>query len=183
MLRSRQLQSIMNVKRAATIAVAGGALLAWFAGAATSLHPDPRPIVVRPSPIDARGHKLANEIAKLHERLRPTSTPSQPARNLFTFRAAAARPALPPPPAVVQPLAVVEAAAPRPSPPALTLAGIAEDDGADGPDRTAFISSAGQLHIVKVGDIVQRYKVTAISADVVELTDLDDGTVRRLALR
>jgi hypothetical protein len=177
----------MNVKRTATIAVAGGALLAWFAGAATSLRPAPRPIVVRPSPIDARGHNLANEIAKLHERLRPTSTPSQPARNLFTFRAVAPRPALPPPPpapAVVQQLAVVEAAAPRPSPPALTLAGIAEDEGADGPDRTAFISSAGQLHMVKVGDtIAQKYKVTAISADVVELTDLDDGTVRRLALR
>jgi Tfp pilus assembly protein PilP len=66
----------------------------------------------------------------------------------------------------------------------LTLSGIAEDSGADGPERIAFISASGELLMVKVGDtLAQRYKVTAISSDVVELTNVNDGTVRRLALR
>jgi len=78
-------------------------------------------------------------------------------------------------------------AAPAPVPlslPALKLAGIAEDNGADGPERTAFISGEGQLFMVKEGETVtQRYRVTKISADVVELIDLTDDTLRRLALR
>jgi hypothetical protein len=37
---------------------------------------------------------------------------------------------------------------------------------------------------VKEGEsILDRYRVTKIAADVVELTDVTDGTVRRLALR
>jgi hypothetical protein len=38
--------------------------------------------------------------------------------------------------------------------------------------------------MVKVGEnVTPRYSVAKISADVVELTDLEDGTIRRLALR
>src|SRR5437588_351429 len=57
----------MNVKRTATIAVIGGALAAWLAGAATSNRSMPLPIVTETAPIDARGAALANEIARLHE--------------------------------------------------------------------------------------------------------------------
>ena len=64
------------------------------------------------------------------------------------------------------------------------LAGIAEDAGADGPVRTAIISGGGQLFMVKEGETVTpRYRVAKISADVVELTDVIDNSVRRLALR
>src|SRR5207247_1204620 len=130
---------------------------------------------------ESRGAELADEIARLHERLRPVATPRRPARNLFAYRAApATAPTAPAPtPALT--------AAPAPVPlslPALKLAGIAEDNGADGPERTAFISGEGQLFMVKEGETVtQRYRVTKISADVVELIDLTDDTLRRLALR
>ena len=68
--------------------------------------------------------------------------------------------------------------------PPLKLAGIAEDDGTEGPVRIAFISGGGQLFMVKEGDhVTQRYSVTKISADVVELTDAIDNSTRRLALR
>jgi len=68
--------------------------------------------------------------------------------------------------------------------PPLKLAGIAEDEGADGPVRMAFISGGGQLFMVKEGDAVTaRYRVAKISADVVELTDAIDNSVRRLPLR
>ena len=106
-----------------------------------------------------------------------------PARNLFTFRAAA-RPAAA---AVVlaPPLpALIEARPATVSLPPLRLSGIAEDPGADGPIRIAFISGDGQLFMAKEGELVTaRYRVAKISADVVELTDVIDNSVRRLALR
>src|SRR4051794_40365428 len=105
----------MNLKRTATIVVVGGALLAWLAGAATSnRETEPAPIL-RVPPIDSRGAELASEIARLHERLRPTVPPSTPGRNVFLFRAAPPRavpPPMPPPAA-----AVIEAPAPVAQPP------------------------------------------------------------------
>jgi len=68
--------------------------------------------------------------------------------------------------------------------PPLKLSGIAEDAGADGPVRIAFISGEGQLFMVKEGETVTpRYRVTKISADVVELVDVAANSIRRLALR
>src|SRR5262245_63733817 len=109
----------MHAKRTATIVLGGGALAAWFAGAATSNRALPDPVLTRPPQIDSRGAALASEIEKLHERLRPSATPRTPGRNLFTFRAAAAR-------------AVVDApAAPRPVHAALKLSGLAVDPRSD----------------------------------------------------
>jgi hypothetical protein len=171
----------MRVKRTATIVLGGGALAAWFAGAATSNRPLPDPIVARTPSIDARGAVLAEEIARLHERLRPTAAPHAPGRNLFRFRAAPIAQAVivpMPPRAVVEP----PPAAPLPLP--LRLSGIGEDAGADGPVRIAFIAGDGQLYMVKEGELVTpRFRVTKIAADAVELTDTGDGSLRRLALR
>jgi uncharacterized small protein (DUF1192 family) len=172
----------MNLKRAATIVVVGGALLAWLAGAATSNRAiDPAPLLSVPA-IDARGEALEKEIARLHERLRPSAAPNQTGRNLFSFRSARAREM---PPAVVASHAALVEAPPLPAPPpAFKLAGVAEDPGADGPARTAIITGEGQLFTVKEGEnVTARYRVVKISADVVELLDLTDNTVRRLALR
>ena len=175
----------MNLKRTTLIALVGVALAAWLAGAATSNHVIPSVTVHRPESIEQRGAALAVEIERLHERLAPSAAPSMPGRNLFTFHAPAARPI---------PVPVAPVAAPRPalsesapvelSRPPLKLAGIAEDAGADGPIRIAFISGEGQLFMVKEGEAVTpRYRVAKISADVVELTDVADNSVRRLALR
>jgi hypothetical protein len=172
----------MNMKRTATIAIAGGAVAAWFAGAATSNYPPPQPAVFSAPAIDVRGEALSREIQRLHERLRPTASPRQPGRNLFTFHAAPTpAPVAAPPPAV--PAAIVEAPVAAP-PPALKLSGISEDPGDEGPVRMAFIVAGGQLLMVKEGEpVTPRYRVVKISADVVELTDLLDNTTRRLALR
>jgi hypothetical protein len=173
----------MNLKRTASITCVGGALAAWLAGAATSNHAVLAPIVDVPQPIDARGAELAKEIARLHERLRPTSTPRQPGRNLFAFRAGLSR-ALPPT-APVAPPAIVEAPPTAPAEPALKLSGIAEDADGDGaPVRTAIIAGDGQLFMVKEGEnVTSRYRVARISTDVVELTDLTSGISRRLAMK
>jgi hypothetical protein len=173
---------MMNFKRTATIAFAGGALIAWLAGAATSNHPLAPITRVPPTAVDEHGAALASEIAKLHDRLHPTAPPHQPARNLFAYRAA--RPIAAPPPLDLPRPAITEAAPFVPAQPALKLAGIAEDDGPDGPIRMAFISGEGQLFMVREGEMVTpRYRVNKITADVVELQDVNEQTLRRLALR
>jgi hypothetical protein len=182
-LRSETPQLLMmNPKRTATIVVVGGALLAWLAGAATSNRAiEPAPVISIPA-IDNSGVALDKEIARLHERLRPTATPAQSNRNLFSFRSAPVR-AVPAPSAPAAPALVEAPPLPPPLPP-LKLVGIAEDPGADGPARTAILVGDGQLYTVKEGEnVTARYRVTRISADVVELLDLNDSSLRRLALR
>lgn len=172
----------MHVKRTATIVVVGGALAAWLAGAATSSRAVPDPIVPRPAVIDARGADLAGEIARLHERLRPSTTPRAPARNVFRYQSAAV--AAPQSLVAARPAIIEAPAAPKPALAPLRLSGIAEDEGAEGPVRVAIISGEGQLYMAKVGELVTaRYRVTQITADVVELLDLQDNTTRRLALK
>jgi hypothetical protein len=171
----------MHVNRTLTLVAISGALAAWYAGAATSKHDVPPPIVLATPRIDLQGADLAKEIARLHEQLRPDATPRQPARNLFTYRAAPvthqAAPA--PAPALSEPAAPV-----APPLPPLKLSGIAEDDGPDGPIRTAIISAEGQLFLVKAGDAVtSRYRVARVASDVVELTDTIDNSIRRLPLK
>jgi hypothetical protein len=173
----------MNLKRTTMIAAGCAALIAWLAGAATSNHPIPTVTELQQTAIEKRGAELAIEIERLHERLAPTVAPSAPGRNLFTFRAAAApRPIAP----IVEPTrAALTEFAPAPiALPPLKLSGIAEDADADGPVRIAFIAGEGQLFMVREGDTVTpRYRVAKISADVVELTDVIDNSIRRLALR
>jgi len=172
----------MTVKRTTTIVVVGAALVAWLAGAATSNHLIPPAPIVQPTAIEKRGAELAVEIERLHQRLAPSVTPRAPGRNLFTFHQAAPQAA--PPVAPTPRPAITEFTPPPFALPPLKLSGIAEDPGADGPIRVAFIAGEGQLFMVKEGELVTpRYRVAKISAEVVELTDVVDNSIRRLALR
>jgi hypothetical protein len=172
----------MNLKRAATIVTTGGGLAAWLVGATTTNHvvTPPADLSARP-PIERRGAELATEIGRFHDRLPPTAAPREPGRNLFKFRSTpAARPVA----AAAAPAAPVPDIAAPPALPLMRLVGVSEDPGPNGPERNVFISADGQLFIAKEGDMVMtRYKVTKIAVDIVELTDIADGTVRRLALR
>jgi hypothetical protein len=174
----------MNLKRTATLLVVGAALAAWLAAAATSGNRDAvDPILLKPRPVDARGEALANEIARLHDRLRPAAVPRQPSRNLFSYAPRPVRGAAPPPIAS-KPAPPEAPAVGRPAAPALKLSGIAEDTTPDGVVRTAIISGSGQLYLVKEGEsVTTRFRVAKISSDVVELSDLTDGTTLRLALK
>ena len=174
-------RTFMNVKRTATIVAIGGAFAAWLYAAATSGNRDRlQPFEIQPPAIDRRGDELAAEIARLHERLRPSVTPRQPGRDLFSFVSPAAGPAT----ASNTPAAPVDSPIVRPAPPALKLSGIAEDVTPDGLVRTAILSGSGELFVAKEGDTVaERYRIVKISADVVELEDLTEGTTVRLALK
>ncbi len=172
----------MNWKRTATLGVVGGTLAVWLAGAATSNRRVVDTTIAKPTPIELRGAALAEEIARLRERLHPVVEPQHPARNLFQFSSRAAAPPSrvdPPPPAIS------ETPAQRvPAAPPLKLVGIAEDPGPDGPIRTAIISGLGQMFFVKEGDsIAGRFRVQHLSGEVAELSDLADSTIYRLALK
>jgi hypothetical protein len=172
----------MNLKRTATIAAVGGALAAWLAAAATSgVRETMQPSIELRRPIDTRSAELAAEIARLHERLRPTAAPRQPGRNLFLFKAPKPKPA----PVNASHAAPTAANATSvAAPPPFKLSGIAEDPGNDGPVRTAIITAPGQLFLVKEGEMVTpRYRVERISADVVELRDVSTDLPLRLAMR
>lgn len=163
----------MNTKRTAFFVVVLAALAAWLAAAATSgMHPV-RSAAPAPATIDLRGEALAAEIERLHDHLRPTIAPER-GRNLFQFSQPRER---------VAPVAAAELApAPVAAPiePSFKLIGVAEDAGT----RTAILSSASQLFMVKDGDLVgATYRVSAISADAIELANVTDGRVLRLALK
>src|ERR1700730_4090812 len=153
----------MNVKRVAAICAVGGALAVWLAAASTMLT---RPVVTtwerKTTAVELRGAALAAEITRLHERLRPTSAPQLPSRNLFEFSGTAASPA-----ASAGPRQIPDGEAPRPAPaapPPLKLVGMAEDSGPDGPVRTAIISGFGQLFIVTEGErVTARYRADKVS--------------------
>ena len=152
--------------RTVIVGVVAGALAAWLAAAATS---GTRQIVLpaapRTSAVDASGAELAAEIARLHDRLHPTTAPQQPARNLFEFTLRAAPIPAPDRVADAAPAVAREPAAESPDP-ALTLIGVAEDAGV----RTAIISGRGQLFLVKEGDLVgERYRVAHVGTDAVDL--------------
>lgn len=173
----------MNFQRMLLLGAAGGAVVVWLA-AASSSNPSPSTAVPRriSTTLESRGADLAAEVARLRERLRPTTAPLQ-TRDLFRYRRdipAASRRPTPLIPAIDHRLDP-PAATPTPS---FVLVGLAEDDGPDGPVRTAIIKGAGDLFLVKEGDeVTGRYRVEKISADVVELTDTGGGPPLRLALK
>jgi hypothetical protein len=173
----------MNVKRIVAIGAVGGALAVWLAAASTMLtQPAVDTSERKTTAVELRGAALAAEITRLRERLRPTSAPQLPSRNLFEFSRTAPARAASPPPRDLQ-----GAEAPRPAPAAplpLKLVGMAEDAGPEGPVRTAIVSGFGQLFIVKEGErVTARYQVARISGEAAELRDLDDNSTITLVLK
>jgi biotin carboxyl carrier protein len=174
--------NIMTVRRTAIFVIVLGALAAWIAAAATSGVREIKPVApFSPPAIDTSGTALEAEIARLHDRLRPTASPRL-ARDLFQF--AAVRPRITAQAAPTEP-APVSIPAPAP-PPRLTLIGVAQDGAEGGAVRTAIISTAGQLFLVKEGDEVTsagvRYRVTKIFDDAADLSAADQ-TLLHLALK
>jgi hypothetical protein len=173
---------LMKRRRRATL-VAGGALLAaWAAAASLPEGPaPPAPAPVRSSEAAAGGRVEADAV-RLRARLaepRPGLGPS--VRNPFRFSRRAPAQARPGPDAG-HAAALAAPAVPPPLP--LVLAGIAEQDAAGNPQRTAVISDFAHLYLVKEGDAVtDRYRVERVGADAVELRDGLTGATLRLGLR
>jgi hypothetical protein len=174
--------NLMTARRAAIFVIVLGALAAWIAAAATSGVRDAKPVApFSPPAIDTSGAALEADIARLHDRLRPTASPHL-GRDLFQF--AAARP-----PVTTQSAPTAPEPLPLPAPappPRLTLIGVAQDGAESAAVRTAIISTPGQLFLVKEGDEVTsagaRYRVTRISENAADLSAADQ-TMLHLALK
>jgi hypothetical protein len=175
----------MTLSRTAIYGVGGALLVAYLAAANMPGPPNaaetPRAQSREPSPA-AIVDDIRSQADRLQERMKSAPVPEPSPRNPFSFGLAEPRPsaanavrATPPP----DPLPAI------PSAPLLTLMGIAEEASPDGVRRTAIIGGGGDtLFMVTEGDAVgDRYKVTKVTADAVELEDLLTKAYRRLALR
>ena len=166
----------------------GGLLVAWLAAAnmpaqdADRTRERARP--ADPIPTAAIAEDVHSQAARLQARMASAPVPESNPRNPFAFGATprSTRDAQPD----LRPAAVEAAPADLvPPPPALTLMGIAEEYVIGGYRRTAVIGGeADAIFMVTEGDRVgDRYKVTKIGADAVELEDVVSKAFRRLALR
>ena len=170
--------------RTAIYGVGGTLLVAYLATAnmpsPTAAPEQPRAQAPRqPSP-DAIAADIRTQADRLHERMKAAPLPEPSPRNPFSFGVTEA-----PPRAAAIPRAEPPLEPAVPSPPMLTLMGIAEEAVPEGVRRTAVIGGSGDtLFMVTEGQPVgDRYKVTKIGADAVELEDLLTKAYRRLALR
>jgi len=174
----------MKLKRVFSFAIAGGALAALIAGATTTGYRRPPQAPARDKRAgksDLSGAALAVEIQRLHERLRPSIPPEQPARNLFEYRSRRAAAPADVHPTIVSPAAASVGDA---APPAVELVGIATDGAGDALVRTAIISGFGQLFLVKEGEPVSdRYRVVRVTADGVQLSDTQSSAPVWIVLR
>ncbi len=172
----------MNLKRSVLLGLGGAAIALWIAAAASSVsRPPSTPARVTARAVETSGAELASEIARLHERLRPSATPIQ-SRNLFRYTTTGAVSVAPTTGVPVAPAALEPALAALP--PSLKLVGIAEEGAADAILRTAIIAGFGDLFMVTVGDAVTlRYRVSTVGPDAVELLDAADQTTLRLTLK
>lgn len=168
-------------------AVSGATVLAGWLGLAStppSNAPEGRVTALRDASSPGAGTSLdiEREAMRLQARVRREVAYAEPRRNLFRFGAARAigRPMVEPP---------TDAAPAQPSmravpPPALSLAGIAEDQVEQRVERTAILSSPDGVLLVREGDdVLGQYRVEAIEGEAVALVRHLDGTTLRLGLR
>jgi len=172
----------MTRSRLTTIVLGGALLTSWLVATAGPFRQTPPPPVApppaAPSAIEVLAATVRDQADGLRIRLDRAPAPRDVMRNPFAFaptRRETAR----------QVVATATAEPPPAAPPAaravppLRLVAIVTDQGA----RRAVLSSAGEIAIVSVGDTVAgRYRVVAISADVVELEDDRGGPTLRLGL-
>jgi hypothetical protein len=177
----------MSARRTAVYGVAGALLVAYLASANMPSQSD-QPRDREPRPAATAGTEsvaaaVSAQAEKLHSRMSQAPAPNPNSRNPFAFGAVPR--AVPIPERTVH-AAVVDPAVEMPPPlPVLTLMGIAEETSPAGPRRTAVIGGVGDtLYMVTEGQAVgDRYKVTKIGADAVELEDVVSHAYRRIALR
>ena len=167
---------------------AGGALLVTYFAAANMPSQDADSARERARPADtvstaSLAEEVRSQAVRLQSRMAQAPLPENNSRNPFSFGeprgARGAQAAVRAAPLDNPPVASV------PPTPMLTLMGIAEESVLGGVRRTAVIGGEGDtIFMVLEGEPVgDRYKVTKIGADAVELEDLLTKAYRRIALR
>lgn len=166
-----------------TAAVTGLTLVgAWAAGTPES-RPAAQPTTQVPTRTVPPVSEIESEALKLQARVRGTmATRTLPhGRNPFRFGAPGVAPIARRRDAVVE--AEMGGGTPPTAPePVMRLIGMASDVSAANASQTAIITGPSGVVLVQVGDTIDdRYRVTAVEADAVELTE-PNGARRRLSL-
>lgn len=181
----------MTSRKLAVYGVGGALLFAYLASANMPTQQDtPSPERNARPAATAGTQSLAVEVrsqaARLHARMADAPVPDTNPRNPFSF-APAPRAPRGAADGLVHAATVADAppAVLPPPLPALTLMGVAEETLAAGVRRTAVIGGEGDtIYMVVEGQAVgDRYRVTKIGVDAVELEDLLTKGYRRIAMR
>jgi hypothetical protein len=161
------------------LASGGGLLATYLVSHAPGIEPRQTGSPIVPQAVSATGAvDLTAEAERLSHRVGGITPYHQPARDAFRFGAVARR--VPPRPAAP----LLETALPPPPPrPLFSLAGIATETSADGPERTAILSSLRGVLLVHEEDIVEGgFRVVAIEDEAVTVESTADGTRTTLRL-
>jgi hypothetical protein len=125
---------------------------------------------------------IVQQADRLQARLRQEAQYREPGRNLFRF---APRPAAPPAATAnvdAPPAAVELPTTPPPLP--MRLAGIAVDEHGSDTVRTAILSTFSGVVLARSGDeVLDRFRVTDVEDEAVNLITIADGTAVRLTLK
>lgn len=177
----------MTSRKMAVYGVGGALLCTYLASANMPTQEPPSPErAARPaatSGTESLAVEVRSQAAKLHARMADAPVPDTNPRNPFSF-APAARAAVRD--SLVHAAVVPDAppAALPPPLPALTLMGVAEETLPAGIRRTAVIGEGDTIYMVVEGQSVgDRYRVTKIGVDAVELEDLLTKGYRRIGMR
>jgi hypothetical protein len=178
----------MTARKTALYGVGAALLFAYLAAANMPSQESPSTERAARPAATTGTESLAGEVrsqaARLHARMADAPVPDMNPRNPFSFA--------PSPRGVVRDGLVHAAVVPEAPPavippplPTLTLMGVAEETLPAGVRRTAVIGGDGDtIYMVVEGQAVgDRYKVTKIGVDAVELEDLLTHGYRRIAMR
>lgn len=177
----------MNAPRLAACLIGAAVCGAWLASAA-GVARQSRILPVRPPApevvqLDALAAEVQSQAERLRQKLASAPAPRAADRSPFNFDSPAVRRRTPA--RLPQVIALPEPVQAEIREPVLELIGIAESGTGDALVRTAMITGGhAELMMVTVGQrILSRYDVIAVSADAVELKDVESGATRRLILR
>ena len=177
----------MSTTRNVVLVVGGGLVAAWLAATIGGVGGPSSPHVVTAAPADGVKAPAASslEVARLSTDQQSAGASRPLRRNLFQFTRAERPQAQAAAEDVVS--AFVSAAATLlspPPPPEWRLIGIAEDTTPNGAARTAIISGANDVFVVKEGaKFSGTFEVVRIQRETVELRGLKDGSLLTLSLK
>jgi hypothetical protein len=177
----------MKYLRGAAFGLPLAAAALWLVTATTTGAPPAAPARAASSavPSPSPWFDLERQRARLLQQA--NAPPTEPARNPFRFGAQPtpqpSRLSVPGLPRAGRP-SLRESAPPQESPLPVRLVGMATRQSSDGPARLAILSGLGQVFVAGPGEMVgERYRLTAVGEDAVELRDEATGRLVRLALR
>jgi hypothetical protein len=162
-----------------------GVLSMWFVAAPPSRMPN-RVTPAQPreaAGVAAAASDIEEQANRLQARLQQEALYQAPGRNLFrSTPKPAARPAEP---TSTEPSLTTAPALPTAPPPLpMRLAGVAVDQNGDATVRTAILSTFSGVVLARAGDkVLDRFRVTEVEEDAVDLVTIADGTPVRLTLK